>query len=42
MQKKHIVLGLTALLCGAASCTNLDEKVYSELVADNYYKTAPK
>lgn len=38
MQKKHIVLGLTALLCGAASCTNLDEKVYSELVADNYYK----
>lgn len=37
MQKKHMVLGLAAMLCGSVSCTNLDEKVYSELVADSYY-----
>ncbi|RPD42629.1 RagB/SusD family nutrient uptake outer membrane protein [Chitinophaga barathri] len=38
MQKKYIIWGLAGLLTGAASCTNLDEKVYSEIPADNFYK----
>jgi len=36
-------IGIVAVLLGAAtlnSCTNLDEKIYSEVTADNYYNTA--
>ena len=37
MQKKHKVWGLAVLLTGASACTNLDEKVYSEIPAENFY-----
>lgn len=39
---KHICLYAAAALTGLAvfpSCTNLDEEIYSEVTADNYYKS---
>lgn len=38
MQKKYILPGLVSLMLGAGACTNLEEKVYSEIPAENFYK----
>lgn len=37
MQKKHILLGLAAMLTGMNACTNLDENVYSQVNAEKFY-----
>ncbi|AWO00708.1 RagB/SusD family nutrient uptake outer membrane protein [Chitinophaga alhagiae] len=38
MQKKYIVAGLASLMLGMSACTNLEETVYSEIPAQNFYK----
>lgn len=38
MQKKYIVAGLASLMMGMSACTNLEETVYSEIPAQNFYK----
>ena len=35
---KYICLCAALLLLGAAACTNLDEKVYSSVMSENYYQ----
>ena len=42
MKSINKILGIGLLFCSAAfsSCTNLDETIYSEVTADNYYKSA--